>query len=401
MAPTEFQSLKVLHIITGLQNGGAEGALFRLVTAPSHHTHHVVSMMDSGVHGESLVRAGIAVHLLKMPRGRVTFSGMRSLVRILRRVRPDVVQTWMYHADLLGGMVARLAGYRTVVWGVRASDAHHHGGAVLPALLVRAGAWVSRIIPTRIVFASYSGARIHQAAGYADDRSIVIPNGFDVSVLAPDPDARRRTRAVLGWSDGVFIGTVARWDSLKDHANLAVALAALTSHDTNWTAVWIGPGMSYDNEDLMALLDRVGVRHRVVLLGPSADVPGVMNAIDLHVLSSRSEAFPNVVAEAMACGTPCVTTDVGDAGWIVGETGWVVPPQQPGLLARALASALKECADAPVWDARRQSSRRRAVEMFSLHSMVEHYSRTWQQAIDATRPNAVSADRGGLRKKHD
>lgn len=393
MAPTESPSLTVLHIITGLQNGGAEGALCRLVTAPSAHTHHVVSMMDSGIHGESLVRAGIAVHLLGMPRGRVSFSGVRELVRILRRVRPDVVQTWMYHADLLGGVVARLAGYRAVVWGVRASDAHHHGRALMPGLLVRAGAWASRTIPARIVFASYAGARIHRAAGYADDRSIVIPNGFDVSVLAPDPDARRRTRAVLGWSDGVFIGTVARWDALKDHANLAKALAALTAHQTKWTAVWVGPGMSDDNAELVALLDSVGIRRRVVLLGPSADVLGVMNAIDLHVLSSRSEAFPNVVAEAMACGTPCVTTDVGDAGWIVGETGWVVPPQQPALLAGALAAALRECADASVWDARRQFSRERAVEMFSLRSMVEQYSRTWQQAVDAPRPKAVGAGR--------
>ena len=111
--------MKIIHIITGLSNGGAEAVLFRLATRDGNNCHQVISLMDAGYYGERLIAAGLKVHTLDMSRGRVTVSGITKLYKLLKVTKPDVVQTWMYHADLIGGILARLAGIRTVIWGIR------------------------------------------------------------------------------------------------------------------------------------------------------------------------------------------------------------------------------------------------------------------------------------------
>jgi glycosyltransferase involved in cell wall biosynthesis len=141
--------------------------------------------------------------------------------------------------------------------------------------------------------------------------------------------------------------------------------------------VLAGTGCSDDNAALVAQIKDHGFQGAVRLLGRRGDIPAIMNALDLHVLSSRSEAFPNVVAEAMACGTPCVVTDVGDAALIVGNTGWVVPPRDPERLAEAIVEALRERTDAKQWQSRSRAARQRILNEFSLEDMVERYHRVW------------------------
>src|SRR5690606_12427384 len=145
--------------------------------------------------------------------------------------------------------------------------------------------------------------------------------------------ARRAAR--LGWNvpdDAVVIGSVARWNPLKDHENLLAAFARSRQHDLRLRCVLIDFEMDASNGATAALLDRHALRESVILLGKRDDVPALMNGLDVHVLSSRAEGFPNVVAEAMATGVPCLVTDVGDAAMIVDDTGWVAPPRNPAAL---------------------------------------------------------------------
>ncbi|HEY9271117.1 glycosyltransferase family 4 protein, partial [Achromobacter sp.] len=338
--------LRVLHIITGLGQGGAESVLFRLATYPEADVEHVVvSLTDEGIYGARLRAAGIAVHALGMKRGRVSLGGFMALRSLIVAARPDAVQTWMYHADLIGGLAARLAGVRAIVWGIRNSGEHLERSSRSARMVLRACALLSGRIPKAIVCAAQKSAERHADKGYARERMVVIANGYDLSRYAPDGEARVRVRAQWGLPEDVpAIGCVARWDPLKDHANLLRAVAALVrdGRDAGLRCVLIGRGMDTDNAELAALIDRLGLRDRVVLAGPSDDVPGAMNGLDLHVLSSCAEGFPNVVAEAMACGVYCVVTDVGDAAFIVGDTGVVVPPEQSEALARGIETALRE-----------------------------------------------------------
>jgi glycosyltransferase involved in cell wall biosynthesis len=214
----------------------------------------------------------------------------------------------------------------------------------------------------------------------------VIANGYDLSRYAPDTAARERVRGQWGLAGDVpVIGCVARWDPLKDHANLLRAVAALVrdGRDGGLRCVLVGRGMTADNPELMALVDKLDLRERLVLAGPSDDVPAVMNGLDLHVLSSCAEGFPNVVAEAMACGAYCVATDVGDAAYIIGDTGVVVPPEQPEALARGIESALREVALRGRSRAG-EAGRARVLENFDLARMVQSYAAVWRRLSGAS-----------------
>jgi glycosyltransferase involved in cell wall biosynthesis len=374
--------VNVLHVITNLEDGGAQTVLLRLVTADRGDEHSVVSLMGEGIFGPRLAAAGVPVRALAFPRGRVTAAGFARLIGAIRASRPDVVQTWMYHADLLGGLAARLAGARAVVWGIRYTDVDRAGVSRRTRLTARACAALSRVVPRRIISCSARAPRVHGALGYASDRIVIVPNGYDLGAFAPDPAARARVRGELGIGAAQpLLGMVARWDAHKDHATLIAALALLRDAGArDWLCVLVGRGMDAHNPDLTDLLARHGVGDRVLALGARDDVPAILNALDLHVLSSVGEGFPNVVAEAMACGTPVVATDSGDAALIVGETGWIVPPADPRALAGAIRSALGELAPAGAREARAAACRERIARNFSLERMVAGYRAAWEAA---------------------
>jgi len=248
-------------------------------------------------------------------------------------------------------------------------------------MVLRACALLSGRIPKAIVCAAQKSAERHADKGYDRARMVVIANGYDLSRYAPNAEARSRVRAQWGVPQDVpAIGCVARWDPLKDHANLLRAIAALVrdGRDAGLRCVLIGRGMETDNAELGALVDKLGLRDRLVLAGPSDDVPAAMNGLDLHVLSSCAEGFPNVVAEAMACGVYCVVTDVGDAAYIVGDAGVVVPPEQPEALARGIETALREVA-ARGRERAGEAGRARVLENFDIARMVQSYIAVWRR----------------------
>ncbi|MEB2398422.1 MAG: glycosyltransferase [Alcaligenaceae bacterium] len=378
-------AIRVVHIISGLGQGGAETVLHRLVTAPEQAQEHiVVSLGDEGVFGARLREAGIAVHALHMKQGAV--KGLWRLFRLLRELRPDVVQTWMYHADLLGGVAARLAGIKAVSWGIRNSGADLSKGSRSARALPRVCAWLSGLVPQVIVSCARDAADRHRGWGYRSDRLLVIPNGYDLSRWRPDADARARVRAQWGVArDAPVIGAVARWNPLKDHANLIEAFSLCLKTQPDLRCVLIGDGMDAANAELAGLLDRHGVRGRTILMGRRDDVPALMNGLDVHVLSSRAEGFPNVVAEAMASGVACVVTDVGDAAAIVGDAGWVVPPRDPRSLAQAVGAAVLDLS-APGHAERLERGRNSVAARYSLNAMVQAYQAVWQRlAMDFPR----------------
>lgn len=369
-----------LHIITGLNEGGAEAVLYRLCAHDKENRHVVVSLMDQGKYGPLLQATGVEVHCLGLPRGRLTAGGVLRLWRLLRAQRPDMVQTWMYHADLVGGMLARLAGV-PVCWGIRNTTLPPGVSSRGTILVARLCAKLSRWVPRAIVSCSREAVRVHQALGYAADKFVCIPNGYDLTRFAPDVAARRRLRTEWAVDDGVpLLGMVARFDPQKDHPTLIAALAHAARAGTRFACVLVGDGVDAGNVALREAIAVAGLETSIRLIGRRDDVPAVMNALDLHVLSSSAEAFPNVLAEAMACGTPCVTTDVGDAALIVGDTGWVVSPRDADVLAVALAAALAARNDAAAWQARRQAARARVAQRFDIARMVASYRAVWQAA---------------------
>ncbi len=377
---TNTSSLHIVHVISGLGQGGAETVLYRLVTSPGQNNRHtVVSMTDEGVFGPRLRAAGVTVQTLNMSSGRLSVSGLWRLYRLMRTAAPDVVQTWMYHADLIGGLAARLAGVRAVSWGIRNSGANLGKSSRVARIVAWACARLSGFVPATVVACAADAARNHQAWGYKADRMVVIPNGYDLVRWQRSDEAREKWRRQWGVPPSApVIGSVARWNPLKDHANLLGAFAQSVALRPDMRCVLVGPGMTADNRELMVLLERCGVRDKVVLMGMREDVPDIMSALDIHVLSSCAEGFPNVVAEAMASGVACVVTDVGAAALIVGEDGWIAPPQNARLLAQALDAAVTELGT-PAMQARLLQGRERVGRLYGLQTMVDAYDTVWRK----------------------
>lgn len=381
-----LRGMRVLHVITGpLDAGGAEMMLQRLLAAwdRDEATHEVVSLTELGVVADRIAALGIPTRALGMARTRPRFPSPAKVARLtalIRAYRPDVVQTWLYHADLIGGVAARLAGGSRVFWGI-------HNNSLEPGRVRRTTRWTallcaraSRLIPDGIVSVSHAARDLHVAAGYDASRFTVIPNGFDLSLFRPDPAARREVRAELGVAPGeVVIGLPARVDPQKDHANFARAAALLAARRPEVRFLLCGTGASRDNGPLLGLLGEAGVLGRSLLLGRRDDMDRVLNALDVGTLSSASEAFPVAIGEAMACGVPCVVTDVGDCGHLVGETGVVVRAGDPAALASGWEALV---AAGPEGRGRLGlAARARIAERFDVRAVAARYAALYRAAL--------------------
>lgn len=369
----------VMHVISNLYDGGAEGVLYRLCVNSPHYKHVVVCMMDEGKYGPMLEAAEVTLYCLHMPKGKLTWQGVFQFWKVLHDLQPDVVQTWMYHADLIGGILARLSGVNKIFWGIRNGNLTRGTIKDNTIKIAKLCALLSTSVPKRIVSCSQRALLVHAAIGYEKRLISVIPNGYELTHFAPNYDSGVRLRCELGIGEDVFLfGMVARFDPQKDHSNLFAALNSLKQQHIDFHCVLVGNGMEHDNLQCQRLMQEYEVDDVVSLLGKRTDVPNVMNSLNVHVLSSLGEAFPNVIAEAMACGTPCVVTDVGDAAYIVGETGWIVQPRDSVALADCLQKAMKEFEFSPIaWRTRQLAARNRIVENFSIEKMVAAYAAVW------------------------
>jgi len=372
--------MKVLHVITGLNDGGAEGVLTRLCLH-SKFKHVVISLMDEGKYGHTLKEGGVEVYCLGMKQGIISPKGFMKLVKIIKDQKPDCVQTWMYHADLLGGLASRLAGVRNVFWGVRHSNLEKGYSKRSTIMIAHVCALLSRWIPTKIICCANKAVSVHSKIGYSQSKLVIIPNGYDLKKFRPDPVARKKIREAFAISDDEFlIGKVGRLDPQKDHDNLIRALALLNEKNVSFRCVLVGRGLLNENNFIADKLIDTGLLNKFILTGPRNDIPDIMNSLDLHVLSSAyGEAFPNVVAEAMACGTPCISTDVGDAKEIIGDMKLCCSKKDPEKLAELIISMKNDWQNkSALWEKRQESCVRRISENFSVATMVSAFEKCWE-----------------------
>lgn len=331
--------MKIQHIIVGLNIGGAEVALQRLIKSherTSKYEHEVVSLTTIGPIGDELERAGIKISCLDMRSVFDIPKVISKLARLVRASRPDVVQTWMYHADLLGGVAARLAGNDRVIWGIRTTDVR--AAATKSTVIVQyLCAFLSRWIPRRIICVAEAARASHRQVGYDAAKMLVIPNGFELSRFDVPAAQALQLRETLGFSArDIVIGTVGRFDPAKDFPNFVDAAAELFAKHDNVKVVMVGRGLHKANVELMQCIKNTGYPDKFLLLDERKDIARCLSAIDIFCLPSRTEGFPNVVGEAMAAARPCVVTDVGDAALLVGDTGIVVAKEDSVALADGL-----------------------------------------------------------------
>jgi glycosyltransferase involved in cell wall biosynthesis len=377
-------TIKILHLITGLNTGGAEISLYRLLVHmdASRFENRVISMIPVGEIGEKIRALGIPVTSLELRPGQFSLSAVWSLVRTLRSEQPDILQTWMYHADLLGLVAAKLSGIQQVVWNIRSSNMDTRQYRKLTGIVIRLCAWLSGL-PRAVIVNSHAGQEFHTKLGYRPRRWVLIPNGMDLDRFRPDLDARRSVFAELGLDQQTtLIGLLARYDPMKGHSNFLRAAGILTNSGVDAHFLLVGHAISPENKPLMDAITKEGLTGRVHLLGRREDIHRIEAALDILAMSSVwGEGFPNVVAEAMACGVPCVVTDVGDAAFLVADTGSVVPPYDPAALADALMALIRSGAE--VRHRLGESARLRVVENFNIKKTATAYTSLYSELVSS------------------
>ena len=372
--------MKVTHVIAGLSMGGAQMMLYKLLSRLDRAAFQseVISLADVGPLDKKIRALGVPVKVLGMCPGTPNPVALYRLARWWRNDPPQVVQTWMYHADLIGGLAAKFAGGIPVVWNIRHSHLDVEGNKRSTLWTIRTCARLSRRLPTRIVCCAELSRRIHAQLGYAREKMVVIPNGFDLEVFRPDPTARRSVRQELGIpEEALVIGLVGRFHPLKDHRNFVEAAARLHASRPDVHFLLCGDDVTAENTELAEWINAAGLAGRCHLLGPREDVPRLNAALDIACSSSYSEGFPNTIGEAMACGVPCAVTDVGDSALIVGDTGSVVPPKNPDALANAWRELIEIGPDGR--GLLGAAARRRIDQCFSLRAIAARYEDLYAQ----------------------
>lgn len=332
-------TIRIVFITTGLGVGGAEVVLLNLIQEldRSRFEPFVVSLTGYGPISDRLEALDVPLHYADFRRRPV--QAFIWLTQLLRRTKPNIVQTWMYHGDLIGSLAARAAGLKTIAWSLH--NLQLDPDARMTRLVRKACARLSRTIPRVILSCSEASAAYHVKIGYAADRIKVIPNGFDVERFKPDPDARARIRRALTLeADTAVVLHLGRLDPLKNHVGFLCAAAIVASRLPNTRFLMAGKDVVPETEKLSELIRELGLEGRVRLLGPRADVQLLLAACDVLVQTSISEAFPMALGEAMSCGLPCVATDVGDSALIVGDTGYIVPAHDDAFAAAAIERLL-------------------------------------------------------------
>jgi glycosyltransferase involved in cell wall biosynthesis len=371
---------RILHIITSLQMGGAEMALYRLISTldPEFFQHSVISLTNDQPVGKLIRPLGIPVESMGLHAGSFDPRIVFHLKKRISSFNPDIVQTWMYHADLLGGIAAKLAGSYPVVWNIRHTITGKGSLKVSTYLIARTNAFLSRFLPVKIICNATAGKQTHVAMGFDESKMLVIENGFDLSQFYPDEDSRDDVRHELGLSgNGYLIGMAARYNPQKDHASFIRAAELLLRKRQDVHFLLWGKDVDNKNLTLNELIKSMALQDYTSLLGLRMDTQQLYSSLDIATLSSAyGEAFPQVIGEAMACGVPCVVTDVGDSARVVESTGRVIPPRNP----QALANAWDELLSMP--DSKRTglglSARERIKNLFSLEMMANKYSQIYQ-----------------------
>jgi glycosyltransferase involved in cell wall biosynthesis len=381
----------VTHVITGLDpGGGAENMLVRLMEeldGGRRSRQSVICLRPRGSLVGDIEELGVPVQTLGMS-GRPNPVDLFRLRRALRRARPDVIQTWMLHSNVLGGFVARTVSRAPIAWGVHLSVVSRSTLGTKAVVVQRAEALCSWFVPSRIVACSISSREAMHKLPYRRERIVTIPNGFDTECFRPDAAARDDVRRELDLSPSTtVIGHLARNHPIKDHPTLLAAAKVVMDRIDDVRFVLAGENVTDDDPKLRALAEPLG--DRVLMLGNREDVPRLLNGFDLAVSSSSGEALSLAIGEAMSTGIPVAATRCGDSAELVADTGATAPVGDPAALAEAMIE-LVEMGPEKRRDLGTRA-RGRIRTFYSLRRMVESYSQLWAElGAQATAADALT-----------
>ncbi len=373
------KKIRVLHIITGLGTGGAERMLTKLLSSMDQSRFELVvfSLSGRGSMASKIEEAGVEVYHFNFSKKKLNILALFRLIKFARAFNPDMIQGWMYHANALALIIKLLMRKKTkIFWNIRYTPGQLSDEKWLTAKIIRLSARFSSR-PQAVIYNARRSVARHKQLGYAQNNVAVIANGFDIEQFKPLEDSRSRVCAQLNLSkQSLLIGHVARYHPMKDHQTFIKAASLLKKRLPEVCFILLGGKVDNANQELQTMIVEHALQDCIYLMGERQNLPHWFSSFDVAVLSSAwGEGFPNVLGEAMACGTPCVATDVGDSALIVNKTGRIVGPSHPEALSDAIYHLLtlpkKQQQDLS------DAARKNIVNHYSLKAITAQYEKLY------------------------
>lgn len=373
------RKVKVLHIITGLGIGGAETMLYKLLSRLSQDEqsqHFVLSLIKPGPYKEKIADLGVNVVSLNIQGISSLPASIWSLIKTVKTIQPDVVQGWMYHGNLFAS-ISKLVLPKTVkiIWNVRHSLYDFSTETTTTKWLIRFSAKIS-VFCDQILYNSCISRNQHELAGFASCLGKVIPNGFETEIFRPNMQFREKIRDELKVEGSTKVIThIGRFHAAKNHLGFIRAIIPVLKRHTNIEVVMVGLNIDSNNEHLTSHIP-LDLSSRFRLLGLRRDIPEIMAASDMLIMSSDTEGFPNVIGEAMSSGLPVVTTDAGESRVVVGDVGIVVPIGDMEALSEGILSLIE--LDIETFEDLGYKSRQQIILNYSLDAISSQYQELYE-----------------------
>lgn len=372
--------MKIFHIIPTMEIGGAESFLEKILILSPHTEHHeIVCLKKRGKIGDRLMQNGYKVHQLHLNNIFVLPGCFFKLVTLLRNENPDIVQTWMYHSDFLGGVAAKFASCKKIIWSIRCTNTLTlRGSSISGYFSMKLCSWLSWFVPQKILCVAHKAMEQHINYGYDSSKMSVIQNGFNLNICSPEESIRAQVRKNISINiDSLVIGSVARFNAYKDHHNFVNAALNVIKKFPKTIFLMVGTDITKSNKDLFNIIQSAGMEKNFRLLGEYHAMDEIYHSMDIFCLHSRSEGFPNVLGEAMSSGIPCISTDVGDASELLGKNGIIVEAEDSIQLSNAMQEMLLLSAEERTIMGER--SAQRVKEKFSIAKALNAYSQFYVQ----------------------
>ena len=363
----------ILHIITSLDQGGAQNILLNICRNESSFNHEVVYLSNSTFNLDNFTSIGINPILIRFNFINI-ISSSYALFKHIKSIQPHAIQTWLYHADIIGGLLSRLAGIYNITWGVHHSTHPFKSTKFTTYVLLYLGSFLSYFVPTNIIYCAYSAKTSHERKLFSRSRSCVIPNGYDPNIFNNSLESFRAQFDI--YQNELLFGMPARFHPLKDHGTLFKSLSRLKQSGLKFSVILAGEGINHANYNLIKLIEYFNLSDNCILIGNCDAMNSFFNAIDVLLLSSTSEAFPNVIFESLLTGTPCVATDVGDLHRILPLQPYLSPISDPYSFSQNILKIISDI-DSNSNNVHPSYLRNYALSNFSISSMISKYKEVW------------------------
>ena len=375
--------MKILHIISGLKSGGAEGVMYRLIDNDTINDHYVISLTDEGFYGQKLKKKKIYLKCLHIKKNIKSIFIFFQLLYVIKKINPEIIQSWMYHADIFGGLAGKLLGKKKIFWNLRNSDLNLKWSNKITIYLAKLNSLLSHFIPDKIISCSNKSTQTHLQLGYCKRKIVLIDNGFDTTKFNFKKKYRTFWRSNLKiYRKDIIFCFVGRWSSQKDFQTLFYAFRNFLLTKKNKEKIkllLLGRDIDIKYENLKKELTKYKLLKNVLLINETEEVNEILNVADIGIFSSKgNEGFPNVIAEKMLTKIPCIASDVGDAPRIVGNNGLIFKKNNWIDLNKKINIIYDQFVFNQLdWKSKKFFSRKKIVENFSIKKMLKSYQNIW------------------------